>query len=412
MAKGLIIIGDGMAGRPVRELGGKTTLEASGRPNLDSVASEGICGIADPVSPGLRVGSDTSHLALLGYDPFKYYTGRGPFEAMGVGLDVRPGDIAFRMNFATIDSKGIVIDRRAGRIQESEGTGELASLINGIEIDNVKILCRESTAHRGAVVLHGDGLLPYITDTDPHIEGKPVLECKPLTDDAKKTADVVNKLTKIIIDEFSKSPINERRINNGKRPANVALLRGAGLAPIVEPFKNKYGINGSAVVEVGLIKGIARYLGLELIDAKGATGGMDTSPVSLADATIEALGSYDFVLINMKAPDLGGHDGDYKMKIEAIEMFDEMVGLIINGIRNIGDSVHLIITADHATPISFKDHTGDIVPFVVWGENVLSDDVSNYSERACMKGGAGRIRFADFLPILFNLMGITEKFGA
>jgi 2,3-bisphosphoglycerate-independent phosphoglycerate mutase len=412
MSKGLIIIGDGMAGRPVLELGGKTTLETSKKPNLDRIAGEGICGIADPVSPGLRVGSDTSHLAILGYDPYKYYTGRGPFEAMGVGLDVKPGDIAFRMNFATVDNKGIVVDRRAGRIQENEGTGELASLINGIEIDGVSVLCRESTAHRGAVVLHGDGLSPHITDTDPHKEGLAVLECKPLADEAKKTADVVNKLTKIIKDEFSKSPINERRINDGKRPANVALLRGAGLAPHVEPFTEKYGIKGSAVVEVGLIKGIAKYLGLDLIFAEGATGGMDTSPVSLADSTINALSSHDFVLTNMKAPDLGGHDGDYKMKVSAIEMFNEMVGLITDGVDKIDDSVHLIITADHATPVSFKDHTGDIVPFVVWGPNVLSDDVTAYSERACMKGGMSRLKFKDYLPILFNLMGITEKFGA
>jgi len=412
MAKGLIIVGDGMAGRPVIELGGKTTLEASKKPNLDRIAREGITGIADPVSPGLRVGSDTAHLALLGYDPFKYYTGRGPFEAMGVGLDVKPGDIAFRMNFATIDNKGIVIDRRAGRIQESDGTGKLASLINGVEIDGVKVLCKESTAHRGAVVLRGEGLSSEITDTDPHKEGLKVLECKPLNSEAKKTASVVNKLTKIMIGEFSKSPINYRRIEEKKRPANVGLLRGAGVAPHIDNFTKKYNINGSAVVEVGLIKGIARYLGLELIDTKGATGGMDTSPGSLAGATVKALSSSDFVLTNMKAPDLGGHDGDYKMKIEAIEMFDMMVGLIVDGIRKIDDNINIIITADHATPVSFKDHTGDIVPFIIWGPNVLSDDVDRYSERACMNGGMSRLKFKDYIPILFNLMGITEKFGA
>lgn len=412
MAKGLIIIGDGMAGRGVPELNGRTTLEVSKTPNMDRMAKEGICGIADPISPGVRPGSDTAHLAILGYDPYKYYTGRGPFEAIGAGLEVKPGDVAFRMNFATIDRNGIVVDRRAGRIQESDGTAELAGLINGIEIDGVRVYCRQSTAHRGAVVLRGEGLSPEISDTDPHREGMPVMKSKPLSEGAEKTAEVVNKLTEVIAEMFSRSPVNESRKNEGKNPANIALLRGAGAAPHVELFEKKYGIKGSAVVEVGLIKGIARYLGLELLEAPAATGGMDTSPTSIAETTIRALSIYDFVITNMKAPDLGGHDGDFEMKIKAIEMVDEMVGFIRGGLSKVEDDVHIIVSADHATPTTYMDHTGDFVPLIVWGPNVVSDSVSNYSERACMGGGICRIRFADYLPILFNLMGISEKFGA
>jgi 2,3-bisphosphoglycerate-independent phosphoglycerate mutase len=410
MAKGIVFIADGMAGRPIPELGGKTTLESANTPSMDRIAAEGECGLLDPISPGVRAGSDTSHLALLGYNPHEYYTGRGPFEAMGAGLAVKPGDIALRMNFATIDDKGIVTDRRAGRIQESEGTHQLAELLNNLEIDGVQILCNASTAHRGAVVLRGKGLSCEIEDADPHREGKPIPKAKPLTKDAERTALVVDKLVAKAIELFRDNEVNKKRIKEGKPPANCILLRGAGVAPQVQPFRERYKIKGAAVVEVGLIRGIARFLGLDLIDVPTATGGMDTDEVGLARAVVAALKTHDLVLTNIKAADLGGHDGDYQEKILAIEKADRMAGIIYEGIK--GSDTHLAILADHATPVVFRDHSGDTVPIATWGKMTRPDGVKSYGERPCIGGGLGRIRGIDLMPIMLNLMGVAEKYGA
>jgi len=410
MGKGIIFIADGMAGRPLAELSGATTIERADTPHMDRLAKEGECGLLDPISPGVRAGSDTSHLALLGYDPYKYYTGRGPFEAMGAGLEVQPGDIALRMNFATIDEKGVVTDRRAGRIQENEGTAELAQLINGLEIDGVKILCNASTAHRGAVILRGEGLSGEIEDADPHREGKTVPQVKAHSPKAKHTARIVDKLIEEAKRLLGDHPINRERLKQGRPPANAILLRGAGVAPDVQPFSERYGIKGSAVVEVGLIRGIARFLGLKLVDAPGATGGYDTDEVSLAKTVLKALADSDLVLTNIKAPDLAGHDGDAPKKMSAIQKADNMLGIIYQGIKD--SDVHLALLADHATPVNFRDHTGDSVPIAVWGKMTRPDGVQCYGERPCIGGGLERIRGINLLPIMLNLMGASEKFGA
>ena len=170
--KGIIMIIDGMADRPIKELGYKTPLEAAVTPNMDKMAENGICGIMDPIKPGIRAGSDTSHISILGYDPYEVYTGRGPFEAAGVGVDVLPGDIAFRCNFSTADESGIITDRRAGRIRE--GTEEIAQSINGMELEeDVEVIFKESTGHRAVLVLRGNGLSDQISDADPKHDGKP-----------------------------------------------------------------------------------------------------------------------------------------------------------------------------------------------------------------------------------------------
>ncbi len=176
--KGLLLICDGMGDRPVPELENKTPLEYARTPTLDRLAREGECGLMDPIAPGIRAGSDTAHLAILGYDPYKVYQGRGPFEALGIGMEVRGGDVALRCNFSTVDENWRVIDRRAGRI--TEGTRELAEAVNGVEIEGVQCFFKESVAHRGALAMRGENLSPHITDVDPHAEGETVAECQPI----------------------------------------------------------------------------------------------------------------------------------------------------------------------------------------------------------------------------------------
>src|SRR6266852_1594562 len=229
---GLLLIGDGLGDRPVPELDGLTPLEAARTPTLDGLVREGEAGLMDPVAAGVRGGSDTGHLALLGYDPYQYYTGRGPFEAMGIGLPVQRGDISFRCNFATVDDNWIVQDRRAGRI--TAGTYELARLLNGMQIEDVTCLFKESVAHRAALVFQGPGLGAHVTDVDPHADGERVGEARPThPDDAEsaKTARALNEFVRRSYQILNDAPVNQRRRAEGLPPANIVLPRGIGVSP-------------------------------------------------------------------------------------------------------------------------------------------------------------------------------------
>jgi 2,3-bisphosphoglycerate-independent phosphoglycerate mutase len=401
-----------MADRPVKELGGFTPLEIAHKPFMSKLAKEGECGIMDPIAPGIRAGSDTAHLALLGYDPYKYYTGRGAFEAAGIGLNVEKGDICFRCNFATVDEDTfIVMDRRAGRIRE--GTHLLAQALDGMEIEGVKIFFKESVEHRAGLVLRGEGLGHNVSDADPHKEGEKVHTVEPLEPEditSQKTAQIVNEFVRRSFEILRNHPVNLERKKQGLPPANIVLPRGAGTAPHIPPFQERYGLSSACIVEVGLLKGVGRYLKMDVIDVEGATGSLDTDEQAIARAVISALSDHDFVLCNVKAPDVAGHDGEPYKKIEAVEKIDRMVGTILSQVTP--EEVIIVLTADHSTPISVKDHSGDSVPIVFWGEGVRTDDVDCFGERSCASGGLGRIKGIDIMNILTNLLSVQEKFGA
>jgi 2,3-bisphosphoglycerate-independent phosphoglycerate mutase len=408
--KALLLIGDGMGDRPIAELGHRTPLEAAHTPCMDRLAREGECGLMDPIAPGIRAGSDTAHLALLGYDPYQVYTGRGPFEALGIGMEVRGGDVALRCNFSTVDENWRVIDRRAGRI--TQGTAELARAVNGVEIEGVQCFFKESVAHRGALLLRGEGLSARITDVDPHTEGEFVRECHPLDpqdEAAQRTARVVNAFVRLSYERLKEHPINRERVAQGLLPANIILPRGAGVAPHLEPFPQRHGVRAAAVVETGLIRGIARFVGMETRDAPGTTGGLDSDLMSMGRTLLQALQEYDFILCNVKAPDLCGHDGNPHQKVEVIERMDAMLRLVLESAE---PNLYICLTADHSTPCSVRDHSGDPVPLVLWGPDLRGDEVQAFHERACMRGGLGRLRGSDLVPILTQLMGVQEKFGA
>ncbi|HPT96750.1 MAG TPA: 2,3-bisphosphoglycerate-independent phosphoglycerate mutase [Armatimonadota bacterium] len=409
-ARAILLIGDGMADRPVASLGGRTPLEAADTPNMNRLAREGESGLMDPIRPGIRVGSDTGHLAILGYDPYKIYTGRGPFEAAGIGMDVSRGDVSFRCNFATVDANLKVLDRRAGRI--SEGTKELADAINGITIDDVTFFFKESVAHRGALVMHGPGLGAQVSDIDPHRENERILEAAPLDEQdsaSKKTADLLNQWVLRTYEILKDHPVNKAREAQGQLPANIVLPRGVGIAPDIAEFDTLHDVVSACVVETGLIRGIARYLNMDLIDVPGATGGLDSDLTAMAHAVVDALDNHTFVLCNVKGPDVAGHDGDGQAKVEAIQRIDQMVGYLY---ENLGDTDVLVVTADHSTPCVVKDHSGDAVPIVFWSRRGRIDDCTEFNERAVTRGGVGRIRGTDVMPLITQLMGVQEKFGA
>jgi 2,3-bisphosphoglycerate-independent phosphoglycerate mutase len=407
--KGMVMIIDGMADRPLEELGGKTPLEAAKTPNMDLMAKLGINGIMDPIKPGIRPGSDTSHISILGYDPYQVYTGRGPFEAAGVGLKVIAGDIAFRCNFSTADADGTITDRRAGRIRD--GTGELANAINSIELeDDVEIIFKESTGHRAVLVLRGEGLSDQVSAADPKYDGEKTKEVVGLDGsiEAEKTAKILNQLVQKSYQILKEHPVNLQRIENGENPANIILPRGAGAVPEAQPFNEKYGLKSACIAETGLIKGIGQILAMDIIDVEGATGGVDTNLENIAQSILETSAlDYDFILINIDGADEAGHDGNLKEKLNFIEKVDEVIGKIMEM-----EDTYFILTADHSTPISVMDHTGDPVPLVIRGPELRVDLVEKFDERTATGGGLCRIRGGDIMNILMDLMNRSNKFGA
>ncbi|MCG3217514.1 MAG: 2,3-bisphosphoglycerate-independent phosphoglycerate mutase, partial [Candidatus Heimdallarchaeota archaeon] len=354
--KTVFFIADGMADLPCMELNGLTPLEAAKTPNMDLIAKKGISGLMDIIKPGTVPGSDVAHLALFGLDPYEYYTGRGPFEAAGLGLDVYPGDIAARVNFATRNADGIVIDRRAGRIRE--GTAELANLLDGLEIDGVKILFKAGSEHRSALILRGRGLSDRIQSNDPKKEGKPFYEVKALedTDSAKKTVNIIKKLIKIAEEKFLSAEVNKRRVEANQLLANTLLIRGFGQAPHIPSFLQRTNMKSVCVAGGGLYKGVAALLGMDVIDVPGATGGVTSDIEMKVKYAIEALDSYDFVFLHIKGTDNYGHDGNALGKKEFIEKIDKVIEPLVKVCER-GDLV--VITSDHSTPCIAKDHTAD-----------------------------------------------------
>ena len=401
----LLVICDGMADRPCPKLNGMTPLEAAQVPNMDELAKRGQSGLMDVIAPGIVPGSDTAHLALLGYDPREVYTGRGPFEAAGEGLEVRKGDVAFRCNFSTVDEGMCVTDRRAGRI--SEGTDQLAQAINGMKIEDIDIIFKEGVDHRAVLVLRGPGLHPDVSDVDPH-DLCGILEAHPNSMEAKKTARVLNEFTRRSYDILSQHPVNKARVEQGKPPANIVLARGAGSPPDVPSFSEYHnGLKGAAIVGISLVKGLCRVSGLDMVDVPGATGSTNTDIKAKVDAALAALKTHDFVLLHFKAPDLYGHDGDSNGKVEFIESIDAALEKILAL-----DNTIICVTADHATPCSVEDHAADPVPVLVYGRGLRHDRVECFNELDAASGGLGHIRGHELLKMLAGLAGRNPKFGA
>ncbi|OFV68374.1 MAG: 2,3-bisphosphoglycerate-independent phosphoglycerate mutase [Candidatus Syntrophoarchaeum caldarius] len=385
--KAVLVICDGLADR-----GTSTPLSEAETPNMDRLAGDGICGLMHSISPGIVPGSDTAHLAILGGDPYEDYPGRGPFEALGAGIELKEGDVAFRANFATIDNNWEILDRRAGRF----GSDELAEALN-IKIDGVRFIVKHTTEHRCALVMRGKGLSGAISDVDPHDMGK-VLKSGPLedTDESRRTAKLLNEFVRRSHDILSEF----------QTPANVLLTRGAGEFRQVMSIKDAFGFDGFCVAGSALYKGVAKYLGMDVIEVEGATGRADTDLGAKADALLSHIEDYDLGFVHIKATDSKGHDGDWKGKKEFIERIDrEFIARIID------IDAYIILTADHSTPVSIRRHSSDPVPVLMHGEGVRTDQVKAFNELTCAQGGLGAIHGVDLMPIIADYMGYYRMYG-
>lgn len=404
------ILFDGGGDRPV---GGRTPFHTAFKPTIDYLTSLGSCGILDPIAPGVRPGSDTAHLALFGYDPYKYYTGRGAFEALGAGLELKPGDVAFRTNLATIDDNGMVLDRRAGRYITPEEVEAVENLMANIAEDikrkyGVEIIYKSTVEHRGVLVLRGS-VSHKVSDTDPHKVGAKLLESRPLENskEAVLTAEVINEVTKRFSEVAKDLEINRKRRLEGRLPINAILLRGGGYMPQIEPVRERYNIKAAAIAGVALIRGVARAVGMDVYTARGLGGTKDDMFDEAVRLAVELMGRYDLVFLHVKGTDSASHDGDFKGKVSVIERLDKALTPYLDRLLN----NYVVITSDHATPISVKEHTGESVPILLYGPDVVTDDVSKFSELTCWRGALGRIRGIDIMPILGSYLALTEKFG-
>jgi 2,3-bisphosphoglycerate-independent phosphoglycerate mutase len=406
----LWILFDGGGDRPS---GGKTPFYVAFKPTIDYLTSLGSCGVLDPISPGVRPGSDTAHLALFGYDPYKYYTGRGAFEALGAGIQLRPGDVAFRTNLATVDEVGVVIDRRAGRYIAPEEAKAVEEVLNkiGEEVGRkygVEVMYKSTVEHRGVLVLRGP-VSHRVSDTDPHKVGAKLLRAEPLDNskEAALTAEVVNEITRRFSEAARELEINKTRRLEGKLPINAILLRGGGYMPQIEPIKERYNVRAAAIAGVALIRGVARAVGMDVYTAPGLGGTKDDVFDEAVKLAVELMARYDLVFLHVKGTDSTSHDGDFNGKVSVIERLDRALAPYLDKLLN----NYVVVTSDHATPVSVKEHTGEPVPVMLYGPDVVTDDVAKFSELTCWKGALGRIRGLDVMPILGSYLGLTEKFG-
>ncbi len=394
--KYIVLVGDGMADRPLKALGHKTCLQKAHTPNMDRLAADGEVGKARTVPPGIDPGSDVANLSILGYDPSKYYSGRAPIEAEYRGIKLGPSDVAFRCNLVTLKyaspphpplakggqelSNAVMQDYSAGHIS----TKEAALLIRDI---NKKLGSKDISFYPGMSYRH---LMIWkngkekMSCTPPHdISGKKTGAHLPKGNGAEVVLSLMNRSAGIL----TSHPVNQKRIRDGHNPANSIWLWGQGRKLTVPSFKEKYKLKGSLISAVDLTKGLGICAGFDILNVKGATGYIDTNYIGKAKAALNALKKYDFVYVHVEAPDEAGHNGDLKAKMQAIEDFDQkVVGTILDGMKRVGDC-SILLMPDHFTPISVRTHTSEPVPFVIYRSRGLSGKpkagARAYSESIC-----------------------------
>jgi 2,3-bisphosphoglycerate-independent phosphoglycerate mutase len=389
--KYVILLGDGMADVPLPELGGKTPLEHANIPNMDYIAKHGRCGLARTVPPGMPAGSDIANMSVLGYAPEKYYTGRGPLEAASMGVTLAEGEIAFRCNLITV-ADGMISDYSAGHITSEEASVLIASIDDSLSSDRIRF--HAGISYRHLMVTGGIGASAVCTP--PHdVLGEPMESQMPEGEDCELLSDLIRR-SEVVLGGHR---VNEERIRAGKNPATHIWLWGQGGAPSFPSFEEMFGITGSMISAVDLLKGLAIYAGMDVIEVPGATGYLDTNYAGKADYAVKALEDHDFVYVHVEAPDEAGHAGDVEAKVQAIEDFDEkVVGRVLD---QCSDCV-IMVLPDHPTPIPLRTHTADPVPFAICGGGHGADSVSAFDERSAAEGSYGLRVGSDLIRMMIE----------
>jgi 2,3-bisphosphoglycerate-independent phosphoglycerate mutase len=383
----VFLVMDGVGGLPV-EPGGPTELEAAKTPELDRLAAESSCGTCDPIAYGVTPGSGPGHLALFGYDPVKWNMGRGVLEACGINFPLKPGDVAIRINFCTVDDKGIVIDRRAGRIS-TDKCRELSAELDRIEVPGVEVFVTPVKEHRAAVVFRKDGLGAALNDTDPQVTGKPPVPLKPGDPASETTAGLVNRF----LDKAKKALAPHH-------PANMILLRGFDSFKKYPSFYEVYKLKAAAIAQYPMYKGLAQLVGMD-----GLKPG-DELPDLMA-CLEEHWNDYTFFFVHVKKTDSYGEDGNFEAKVKVIEAVDELVPRLLKL-----EPDALVVTGDHSTPALLKSHSWHPLPVLVRSPYCRPDGTAEFSERACARGGLGRIPSMALIPIAMANALKLSKFGA
>jgi len=386
-SKIVLLVADGLGGLAL-EPGGKTELETAATPNLDAAARAGVTGLSVPVLPGITPGSGPGHLGLFGYDPLEYRIGRGILEALGINFNVGNRDVAIRGNFCTLASDGKISDRRAGR-PTNEANKAAVEKLRTISIPGVELFVEPVKEHRFVLVIRGDGLGDRVNDTDPQVVGVTPLTAKGRDAASEKTAGVVNKFV-----------AEATKVLAAQAPVNGVTLRGFATFPKIDSFEGVYGLKAAAIAVYPMYKGLARLVGMDILDPGVALQGQIDTLKSVWD-------KYDFFFLHYKYTDSTGEDGNFPAKVQMIEKLDEVVPQI----RALKPDV-FIVTGDHSTPSKMKSHSWHPVPTLLVAENARPDGVTTFGEEACLRGGLGQFQAMHLMLLAMAHAGRLGKYGA
>ena len=385
-SKIVLLVVDGLGGLASPETG-RSELETANLPNLDAMARESACGLTTPVLPGVAPGSGPGHLALFGYNPLKYIIGRGALEALGIDVELRPGDVAARGNFCTVDSSGSLVDRRAGRIP-TELSAPLCERLDRIELPGVQIDVFPVQDYRFVLRLRGEGLSESITETDPQITGVTALEVRPIEPAAAKTAELVNEFVR----QAGGLLAEEER-------GNMVLLRGWAQLPSLPPMGDVYRLNPAGIAAYPMYRGLATVASMEIIP----TGHTFADEV---ETLYQNYDKHDFFFIHYKPADAAGEDGDFDAKVKALENLDPF----ISRIRELNPDVFMV-AGDHATPAIMAAHSWHPVPFMLHSKLTGGEGVPAFNERDCGRGSIGSIPATNVMLLALSHSGKLNKYG-
>jgi 2,3-bisphosphoglycerate-independent phosphoglycerate mutase len=400
--KYIVVLADGMADEPIEKFGGKTPVMAAFTPVMDELCQKSATGLVHTVPDGFHPGSEIANMNILGYDPAKYFQGRGVIEAASLGLDFEPDELVFRCNLVSLEDD-ILINHSAGHIS----TEEAAELIDALncELGSDQVRFHAGTSYRHVMVIKGGDA--HVKCIPPHDHpGKPAAPLFPVatSNEAKETEVLLHDLMKRSLAVLAKHPVNQRRKAAGKKAADSIWPWSPGYKPNFPSFKERFGIASGAVISaVDLIFGIGKLAGLEMIHVEGATGLHDTNYEGKAEAALEALQRHPFVFLHVEAMDEAGHEGDCELKKRVIEDFDRrLLKPLYEGLKKMDEEVALLLLPDHPTPCNLRTHVLAPVPFMIMKSTVVADGVQVFDEESVKKGSFGEVEGAKILELLFS----------